>query len=87
MNPTRPDVLVIGGGAAGLAAAFGARWRGKRVTIVQDGPIGGDCTFTGCVPSKALLAAAAAGRGFDEAMDEVRAAVGAIAAEESAEAL
>jgi pyruvate/2-oxoglutarate dehydrogenase complex dihydrolipoamide dehydrogenase (E3) component len=87
VNPTRPDVLVIGGGAAGLAAAFGARWRGKRVTIVQDGPIGGDCTFTGCVPSKALLAAAAAGRGFDEAMDEVRAAVGAIAAEESAEAL
>lgn len=87
MTASRPDLLVIGGGAAGLAAAFGARWRGKRVTIVQDGPIGGDCTFTGCVPSKALLAAAAAGHSFDRAMSDVRGAVDAVAAEESAEAL
>ena len=32
------------------AARTGARL-GKRVALVQDGPVGGDCTFTGCVPS------------------------------------
>jgi len=77
-----PDLLVIGGGAGGIAAAQAAARRGASVLIVQDGPIGGDCTFTGCVPSKALLSAAAAGTGFDEAMARVRHAVGTIAMNE-----
>jgi pyruvate/2-oxoglutarate dehydrogenase complex dihydrolipoamide dehydrogenase (E3) component len=81
------DVVVIGGGAGGLVAAKEARRRGARVVIVQDGPIGGDCTFTGCIPSKTLLAAAAAGRSFDEAMRAVHAAVEHIAATEDATAL
>jgi len=76
------DLLVIGGGAGGISAAQTAARRGASVTIVQEGPIGGDCTFTGCVPSKALLAAAAEGASFDEAMGRVRAAVGTIAANE-----
>ena len=52
--------------------------------IVQDGPVGGDCTFTGCVPSKTLLAAAASGADFDEAMARVHRAVERIAATEDA---
>lgn len=77
-----PDLLVIGGGAGGISAAQTAARRGATVLLVQDGPIGGDCTFTGCVPSKALLSAAAQGVGFDEAMARVRRAVAVIAARE-----
>ncbi len=81
------DMVVIGGGAGGLVAAREARRRGARVVIVQDGPLGGDCTFTGCVPSKALLAAAARGTSFDDAMRAVHSAVDHIAATEDATAL
>jgi pyruvate/2-oxoglutarate dehydrogenase complex dihydrolipoamide dehydrogenase (E3) component len=82
-----PDLLVIGGGAAGLAAArTGARLK-RRVTMLQDGPVGGECTFTGCVPSKTLLESAAAGLGFDAAMGRVHADVDRIAATETAPVL
>lgn len=81
------DLLVIGGGAGGIGAAQTAARRGASVTIVQEGPIGGDCTFTGCVPSKALLSAAASGASFDEAMGRVRSAVDTIAANEDDEAM
>jgi pyruvate/2-oxoglutarate dehydrogenase complex dihydrolipoamide dehydrogenase (E3) component len=81
------DLVVIGGGAGGLVAAREARRRRASVLLVQDGPVGGDCTFTGCVPSKTLLAAAAAGVGFDEAMVRVHHAVERIAATEDADAL
>lgn len=83
----RADLVVIGGGAGGISAARAARRRGASVVIVQDGPVGGDCTFTGCVPSKTLLAATARGAGFDEAMSNVRATVEQIAATEDASAL
>jgi pyruvate/2-oxoglutarate dehydrogenase complex dihydrolipoamide dehydrogenase (E3) component len=53
------DVVVIGGGAAGLAAAGAAARATVRVLLVAEGEIGGDCTFTGCVPSKTLIDAAA----------------------------
>ena len=79
------DLIVIGGGAAGLAAVRTGLWAGADMALVTDGPIGGDCTFTGCVPSKTLIAAASAGLGFGEAMDRVRAVVEHIAATESAE--
>ena len=80
------DLVVIGGGAGGLVAAREATRRHAKTVIVQDGPVGGDCTFTGCVPSKALLAAAASGASFDEAMTRVRRAVSTIAATEDATA-
>ena len=48
------DVVVIGAGAAGLAAARSARRKGSVALIEVDRP-GGECTFTGCVPSKTLL--------------------------------
>ena len=52
------DLLVIGGGSAGLTAAkFAARF-GKSVALIEKERLGGDCTWTGCVPSKTLIASA-----------------------------
>src|ERR671934_2355383 len=49
------DVVVVSGGTAGIAAALAARSAGARVALVErEGRLGGDCTFYGCVPSKAL---------------------------------
>ena len=76
------DLIVVGGGAAGMAAVRAAARAGARPLLVQRGPIGGDCTFTGCVPSKALIEAAARGKSFTEAMAAVRRAVETIAATE-----
>ncbi|MHB8688435.1 MAG: dihydrolipoyl dehydrogenase family protein [Candidatus Dormibacteraceae bacterium] len=54
-----PDLIVIGGGSAGLVAAGTAARLGALVTLVEADRLGGDCTWTGCVPSKALIHAAA----------------------------
>jgi len=54
------DLLVIGGGTAGLVAARTAASFGASVLMVEWNRTGGDCLWTGCVPSKALLAAASA---------------------------
>lgn len=53
------DLVVIGGGTAGLVTAMGAAGLGARVALVERHRLGGDCLNTGCVPSKALLASAA----------------------------
>lgn len=55
--PTR-DLVIIGGGTAGLVTAAGAAALGARVALVERERLGGDCLWTGCVPSKALIAAA-----------------------------
>lgn len=81
------DVIVVGGGAGGLGAARAAVRRGAKTLLVHHGPLGGECTFTGCVPSKALIEAAARGASFSEAMASLRQAVGIIAASEGAEVL
>lgn len=81
------DLVVIGGGAGGLSAARSANWHGKNVALISDGPLGGDCTFTGCVPSKALIAASKRGESFTEAMQRVAATVDTIAATETADVL
>ena len=52
------DVIVIGAGAAGLTAAGGCARLGLKVVLVERDRMGGECLNTGCVPSKALLAAA-----------------------------
>jgi mercuric reductase len=52
------DLVVIGTGGAAMAAGIEARSRGKRVLLVEHGPLGGTCLNIGCVPSKNLLAAA-----------------------------
>lgn len=53
------DLVVIGGGSAGLTAARTAARLGARTLLVERDRLGGDCLWTGCVPSKALLHAAA----------------------------
>ncbi|MBB97473.1 MAG: dihydrolipoamide dehydrogenase [Rhodobacteraceae bacterium] len=58
MQTIETDLLVIGAGSAGLSVAAGAVQMGARVVLVEGGEMGGDCLNTGCVPSKALLAAA-----------------------------
>ena len=52
------DLVIIGGGSAGLTAAGFAVQLGARVALVEKHRLGGDCTWTGCVPSKTLLKAA-----------------------------
>jgi pyruvate/2-oxoglutarate dehydrogenase complex dihydrolipoamide dehydrogenase (E3) component len=56
------DLVVVGGGAAGLGAARAGVRAGARVLLVSDGEPGGDCTFNGCVPSKTLIESARRGR-------------------------
>jgi pyruvate/2-oxoglutarate dehydrogenase complex dihydrolipoamide dehydrogenase (E3) component len=54
------DLVVIGAGAGGLIAARFAAQLGARVLLAERDRIGGDCTWTGCVPSKSLIRAAKA---------------------------
>lgn len=54
------DLAIIGSGGGAFAAAIRATGLGKRVVMVERGTVGGTCVNTGCVPSKALLAAAEA---------------------------
>ena len=56
------DLAVIGAGAAGLSITAVAAQLGLRVALIERARMGGDCLNTGCVPSKALLAAAHAAR-------------------------
>jgi len=55
----RFDLVTIGGGTAGLVASLGVAGLGGRAALIEADRVGGDCLWTGCVPSKALLAAAA----------------------------
>lgn len=70
------DLVVIGGGAAGLVAAGGAAQLGARTLLIEQHKLGGECLYTGCVPSKALIAIAARARaGQAVSWDDTRAAV------------
>lgn len=62
-NPTpaaRYNLVVIGGGTAGLVTAIGAAGLGAKVALVEKHFLGGDCLNVGCVPSKAIIRAARA---------------------------
>ena len=100
MEHIRADICVIGAGAGGLSVAAGAAQMGARVVLVEGGAMGGDCLNYGCVPSKALIAAAghahamAGGLGiapaapqvdFTAVMAHVRATIAAIAPHDSQE--
>ncbi|PXY25382.1 mercury(II) reductase [Prauserella muralis] len=54
------DLAVIGSGGAAFAAAIAARTKSRTVVMIEQATVGGTCVNTGCVPSKALLAAAEA---------------------------
>ena len=55
MSVQEYDLAIIGAGSVGLIAADFARKLGARVALLERDRIGGDCTWTGCVPSKSLL--------------------------------
>jgi pyruvate/2-oxoglutarate dehydrogenase complex dihydrolipoamide dehydrogenase (E3) component len=49
------DLVIVGAGSGGLSAAAFAAQLGVRVALVEKDRVGGDCTGSGCVPSKNLL--------------------------------
>ena len=60
MDPIKSEIVVVGAGPGGYAAAFYAADRGKQVALVELNPrLGGVCLNAGCIPSKALLHATA----------------------------
>ncbi len=52
------DLIVIGGGSAGLVAAGGSALLGAKVALIEKNKLGGDCLYTGCVPSKTFIRSA-----------------------------
>lgn len=52
------DLIVLGGGAAGLVAATGGASLGAKTALIEKNKLGGDCTWYGCIPSKTLLKSA-----------------------------
>ena len=52
------DIIIIGGGSAGISAAKTAHGLGKKVLLIEKNKLGGECTWTGCVPSKTLIQSA-----------------------------
>src|SRR5690606_630971 len=61
------DVVILGGGSGGYAAAIRSAELGKRVALIEKSKVGGTCLHRGCIPTKALLHAA-------EVTDTVRSA-------------
>ena len=61
------DLVALGGGTGGLVAAAGGAYLGLHTAIVEKHALGGDCLWTGCVPSKALIASARLARQMNRA--------------------
>jgi pyruvate/2-oxoglutarate dehydrogenase complex dihydrolipoamide dehydrogenase (E3) component len=94
MTPAAFDIAVIGAGSGGLSVAAAAAQFGERVVLFEKGKMGGDCLNYGCVPSKALLAAAKGAHTvagaelqsqFAKAMDHVHNAIATIEPHDSQE--
>ncbi len=86
-DPRRFDAIVIGAGPGGLTVATGLAGLGRTVALVEEGRVGGDCTNTGCIPSKRLIHLARTGGPQDtgNAMADVRATRDGLAAREREE--
>lgn len=61
------DICIIGAGSGGLSVAAGAAQLGRKTVLIEKGEMGGDCLNYGCVPSKALIAAARRAQAIREA--------------------
>lgn len=85
MERLTTDLCILGAGSGGLSVAAGAAQMGARVVLIEGHRMGGDCLNFGCVPSKALLAAAAQGATWPEARANLRRAIAAIAPHDSQE--
>lgn len=55
MTDNQYDIVIIGAGGGGITSAFEAQRRGAKVALLEKHKIGGECTHSGCVPSKALI--------------------------------
>jgi pyruvate/2-oxoglutarate dehydrogenase complex dihydrolipoamide dehydrogenase (E3) component len=76
MTANHYDLVVIGGGAAGLVTSGGAAQLGARTLLVERHRLGGECLYTGCVPSKAAIATAAQAKaGGGQRWAEARASI------------
>jgi len=69
MKRTRHDLVVVGAGSGGFAAARTARDLGADVALVDHGPLGGLCILRGCMPSKTLIASSDAAHDMREAAE------------------
>ncbi len=87
MTVLTPDLCVLGAGSSGLVVASGAVQMGASVVLLEPHKMGGDCLNYGCVPSKALLSAAASHPrpSYGEAMKRVQATIAAIEPNDSVE--
>src|SRR5438093_9825344 len=63
------DMIVIGGGPAGVVAALRARELGATVALIERGRMGGTCTNDGCVPTRVLAKAARLARDAQQFLD------------------
>ncbi|HZH22723.1 MAG TPA: FAD-dependent oxidoreductase, partial [Geodermatophilus sp.] len=55
-SPTSPaDLVILGGGSGGYAAALRAAELGMSVVLIEKDKVGGTCLHRGCIPTKALL--------------------------------
>src|SRR6188768_2570173 len=63
------DLVVLGGGSGGLAAARRAAGHGAKVLVVEGGPLGGTCVNVGCVPKKVMFNAGAVAGCLGDAED------------------
>jgi glutathione reductase (NADPH) len=69
VSVTDYDLIVIGGGSGGLAAAQRAAQHGARALILESGRLGGTCVNVGCVPKKVMWTAAQLAHGLKDATD------------------
>ena len=65
------DIVVVGGGAAGLSAAKTAAGFGKKTLLIEHRKTGGECTWNGCIPSKALIRTAHAAYEAKQLFDDL----------------
>lgn len=81
----KTDLCVLGAGSGGLSLVAGAAQMGIDVVLIEGHKMGGDCLNYGCVPSKALLAAAARGQDYATSLAHVKKTIADIAPMDSVE--